>query len=313
MTLPEIVWVDSPASLPHRLPAGRFAVVDVAFASQEKFAQTQRFMEENGASLAAWVDHHKHDAWPQYALDARFVLVPNVLAHACPELVTPDVVRRVGPVAMVLAHSDFDGMMSAVNWLREGVPPYPEANEDARAADSPGRGHVFCARGWRLAEALEELKDRLHTPQRHAVLTEIALSLVNGAESTELTQKVDELARKAVKVTQQAQAVVQRGKEESPGLFVVRFPSNLSARLKKQVLLLAEEKASIAVVVEGTAAGSIHVTAATFDERLDLSRCTGLPVGRSDFRFVSKLQDGEPVLAQLAELAATGTAKVAEP
>ena len=115
MALPEIVWVDSAAALPHRLPAGRFAVVDVAFASLDKFAQTQRFIEENGAHLAAWVDHHKHDGWPAYAQDTRFVLVPNVVAHACPELVTPAVVRRVGPVALVLAHSDFDGMMSAVN------------------------------------------------------------------------------------------------------------------------------------------------------------------------------------------------------
>jgi hypothetical protein len=305
MTLPEIVWVDSPAMLPHRLPAGRFSVVDVAFASLEKFAQTQRFIQENGAQLAAWVDHHKHDGWPAYAADARFVLVPNVVAHACPELVTRDVVRRAGPLALVLAHSDFDGMMSAVNWLREGEPPYPEANEDARAADSPGRGHAFSARGFRLAEALEELKDRLHTPERHAVLTEIALSLVNGAESSELAVKLDDLARRAVKVTEQARAMIQHGREEVPGLFVVRHPGNLGARLKKQVLLLAEERASIGAVVEGTVPLSIHVTAATFDERLDLSRCAGLPVGRSDFRFVSKIADAEPVLAQLAALLAT--------
>lgn len=301
--LPELTWVDSPAALPHKLPAGRFSVVDVAFASGEKFQQTQRFIREHGADLAAWVDHHKHDGWADYAQDARFVLVPNVKAHACPELVTPDVVRRVGPVTRILAHSDFDGLMSAVNWMRQGEPPYPEANEDARAADSPGRGHHMSTRGLRLQDALEEHKDRAHTPERHALLTQVAHALVAGAESSELTAQLDELARKAVKITQQAQAMLMRGREEFPGLFVVRHPSNLSARLKKQVLLLAEEKARVAVVVEGTLAGNVHVTAATFDESVDLSHCASLPIGRSDFRFVSKIQDATPVLETLAGLA----------
>ncbi len=301
--LPDLTWVDSPAALPHKLPAGRFSVVDVAFASGEKFQQTQRFIKEHGGDLAAWVDHHKHDGWVDYLSDPRFVLVPNVKAHACPELVTPEVVRRVGPVTRILAHSDFDGLMSAVNWLRGGEPPYPEANEDARAADSPGRGHHMSARGQRLQDALEEHKERAHTPERHALLTRVALALVDGAESSELTALLDELAKNAVKVTQQAQALLMRGREEFPGLFVVRHPSNLAARLKKQVLLLAEEQARVAVVVEGTTPGNVHVTAATFDESVDLSHCAALPIGRSDFRFVSKIQDAAPVLETLAALA----------
>ena len=226
--LPDLTWVDSPAALPHKLPAGRFSVVDVAFASGEKFQQTQRFIKEHGGDLAAWVDHHKHDGWVDYLSDPRFVLVPNVKAHACPELVTPEVVRRVGPVTRILAHSDFDGLMSAVNWLRGGEPPYPEANEDARAADSPGRGHHMSARGQRLQDALEEHKERAHTPERHALLTRVVLALVDGAESSELTAQLDELAKNAVKVTQQAQALLMRGREEFPGLFVVRHPSNLA-------------------------------------------------------------------------------------
>jgi hypothetical protein len=299
--LPGIVWVDSPAILPATLPPGRFAVVDVAFASGEKFALTQQFLAQHDEALAAWVDHHKHDGWATVAKDPRFVLVPNVRAHACPELVTPSVVANAGPVQHVMAHSDFDGMMSAVNWLRGGVPPYAEANEDARAADSPGRGHVFSERGWRLHEALEEHRDKSHTKDRHSLLMEVAWSLVTGQEPRALGARVDELAAKAKKTGQQAEALVQKGRLELPGLFVIRHPSNLSGRLKKQALLLAEQRAPVGVMVE-CAPPSMHVTAATFREDIDLSRVTSLPVGRSDFRFVNKIPDAEPVLEELSRV-----------
>lgn len=302
---PAILWVDSPAALPASLPAGRFAILDVAFASGERFAQTREFIRRNDDALATWVDHHKHDGWAAFANDPRFVLVPNAQAHACPELVTPAVVANAGPVLHVLAHSDFDGMMSAVNWLRAGVPPYPEANEDARAADSPGRGHAFSPRGLRLADALEEHRDKAHTKERHALLSEVVSSLVTGAEPRPLAAQLDELAVKAKKVGQQAQALVQRGRMELPGVFVIRNPSNLPARLKKQALLLAEERAPIGVVVEGSPP-SMHVTAATFRPELDLSLVVGLPVGRSDFRFVNKIPDAEPVLEEIAALVERG-------
>jgi len=300
----QIVWVDSPAALPHKLPAGRFAVVDVAFASGERFAETLRFITEHGADLATWVDHHKHDGWTQFSADARFVLVPNVRAHACPELVTPEVVTRAGPVQRVLAHSDFDGLMSAVNWLRGGEPPYPEANEDARAADSPGRGHHFTPRGRRLQDALEEHRDKAHTPQRHALLTEVALSLVSGVESEDLKARLDDLAVRASKAVKKAQQLVETGRPELPGIFVVRHPGNLAARLKKSVLLLAEERAPVGVVIEAVESGFFHVTAATFREDIDLSRVALLPVGRSDFRFVNKVEFVEPILEAVSTLAA---------
>lgn len=298
---PGIVWVDSPAALPSSLMTGRFAVVDVAFASGERFAQTQKFIRTHDERLAAWVDHHRHDGWPDYQADPRFVLVPNVVAHACPELVTPQVVARAGPVEQVLAHSDFDGLMSAVNWLRGGLPPYEQANEDARAADSPGRGHTFSERGLRLADALEEHRDKAHTRERHTLLTEVAYALVSGHEPRPLAAQLDELATRAKKVGAQAQALVERGREELPGIFVIRHPSNLSGRLKKQALLLAEERAYVGVVVE-CQPPSQHVTAATFRQDVDLSTLPELPVGRSDFRFVNKIPDAERVLEAIGRL-----------
>lgn len=300
-TLPTVTWVDSPAALPHSMPEGRFVVVDVAFASLERFAGTERFIHQHREQLAAWVDHHKHEGWPRYAGDSRFLLVPNVVAHACPELVTPEVVRRAGPVARVLAHSDFDGMMSAVCWLRDGQPPYAEALEDARAADSPGRGHPFTDRGRRLYDALEQARDHLHTPQRHTLLTEVALSLVTGLEERALSQRIDALAAKSHHIREKAAELVSHGKEELPGVYVVRHGANLSGRLKKEVLLLAEARASVAAVVEGV--GPFHVTAATFQQDLDLSEVSGLPIGRSDYRFVNRIADAAPVLKALGILA----------
>ncbi|MEW5855437.1 MAG: hypothetical protein AB2A00_42080 [Myxococcota bacterium] len=300
--LASLVWVDSPAALPHTLAPGRFAVLDVAFASQDKFAGTERFIRTQGHRLAAWVDHHKHERWVDYQGDPRFVLVPNVNAHACPELVTPEVVARAGEVAHLLAHSDFDGMMSAVMWLRAGVPPYPEALEDARAADSPGRGHAFTERGRRLHDALEQHRDQAHTDARHALLSEVVQSLVGGVESPDLGARLDALAHKAAKVTAQAQALAQRGRAEAPGVMVVRHGSNLSSRLKKAVLMLAELRAEIGVVVEGQ--GPFHVTAATFREDLDLGLVgSALPTGRSDYRFVNRIDDPDAIIRALSVLA----------
>ena len=89
---------------------------------------------------------------------------------------------------------------------------------------------------------------------------------------SDLAARLDDLSRRAVKVTQQAHALASRGKAEAPGLFVVRHPGNLSARLKKQVLLHAEERAAImqseaSVIAE---LGLVLRTLAALDLRLSV-------------------------------------------
>jgi hypothetical protein len=294
-------WVDSAAVIPGDRLEVRVAVLDIAFASGPKFGATERFLGANAGVLAAWVDHHRHPAWERWASDPRFVLVPNNVAHACPELVTPDVVTRAGQVGLLLAHADFDGMMSAVTWRLGGRSPYPEALEDARAADSPGRGHVLTARGARLVDALDQAKERLHTPERHDLMTRVADALVTGTESPALTALVDDLASRAHTTREKAQGLLGGGKEEFTGVYVVRHPGNLSGRVKKAILLLAEERADVGAVVEG--AGPFHVTAATFREDIDLSEVSLLSAGRSDYRFVNRIADPVPVLKALSLLA----------
>ena len=66
---------------PRKLPKasqlkGRVVVVDIAFAGagSEGFEKvTQRFIDDLGPRLKAWVDHHDHVAHAQYRDDPRFV------------------------------------------------------------------------------------------------------------------------------------------------------------------------------------------------------------------------------------------------
>src|SRR6478672_8752789 len=130
---------------PRKLPKpkdlkGRVVVLDVAFASEasgggfEKL--TKPFIDKLGPRLAGWVDHHDHVLHAQYNQDARFILRTKAQHGACPEMVTPDVIRQIGPVDTIVCHTDFDGLCSAAKWLREGVEPYPGADDDARAVDT---------------------------------------------------------------------------------------------------------------------------------------------------------------------------------
>ena len=137
---PEIAF-----ATPRKLPKadqlkGRVVVLDVAFASEASgggFAKiTKPFIDKLGPRLAAWVDHHDHLLHADYATDARFVLATKAQHGACPEMVTPELFARIGPVDTIVCHTDFDGLCSAAKWLRGGVEPYPGSDDDARAIDT---------------------------------------------------------------------------------------------------------------------------------------------------------------------------------
>jgi hypothetical protein len=156
---PELAFA-SPRKLPRaRDMKGRVVVLDVAFAAEGVTASpkvpvaagtsssgydkvTRPFIEQLGTRLAAWVDHHDHAMHEAYRGDSRFVLSTKAEHGACPEMVTPELVARIGPVDTIVCHTDFDGLCSAAKWMREGVEPYPGADADARAIDtrqgSPG-------------------------------------------------------------------------------------------------------------------------------------------------------------------------------
>jgi hypothetical protein len=294
-----VVFVEQPGNLPPPPAEGRVAVVDVAFAGGENFeTSTLPFLEALGDRLAIWIDHHEHPlGWARFRDDPRFLLVPNQQAHACPELVTPEVVRKAGKVDVVVAHADFDGLISAVKFLRGGEPPWPEADEDARAADSPGRGHVLSAKGRLIADALDHAAAELRTAQRDALRQELVDALVKGELSEELRLRLNKLARAHAEALEPVDALAAQAREEARGVLVVRVPKALPRPVKKALLSRLEERAPVGVVVEGRA-----VTAATFHSGVDLARCDELSAGRSDYRFGRAADGGRAIVARLGEL-----------
>ena len=292
-----VVFVEQPGNLPPP-PEGRVAVVDVAFAGGENFeTSTLPFLSALGERLAIWIDHHEHPVgWARYRDDPRFVLVPNQQAHACPELVTPDVVARAGHVDAVVAHADLDGLLSAVKFLRGGMPPWPEADEDARAADSPGRGHASSPRAKLLSEALDHAGAELRSAQRETLRQQIVEALVKGDIPPALQRRLEQLAKAHEEALAPVEALAAEAREEARGVLVARVPKALARPVKKALLSRLEERAPIGVVVEGRA-----VTAATFRD-IDLAQCDELSAGRSDYRFTQADDGGRRIVARLGEL-----------
>jgi hypothetical protein len=120
---------------------GRVVVLDIAFAatvgSTVSFALTTKpFIDGLGDRLAAWVDHHDHERHAEMARDPRFVLATKAQHGACPEMVTPELVRQTGPIDSIVTHVDLDGLYAAAKWILDGKEPYAGADDDARAVDT---------------------------------------------------------------------------------------------------------------------------------------------------------------------------------
>ncbi|MFL5445367.1 MAG: hypothetical protein ACJ78W_12700 [Myxococcales bacterium] len=295
-----VIFVEQPGNLPPP-PEGRVAAVDVAFAGGDGYERvTVPFLDALGDRLALWVDHHEHPVgWARYRDDPRFILVPNREAHACPELVTEELVIRTGPVDNVIAHADFDGLLSAVKFLRKGIPPWPEADEDARAVDSPGRGHSLSARARLYVAALDEAAAALRSKQRDSLRQELVEALVQSPARIPpaLEARLEKLAREHEETLAPAEDLARTAREEARGVLVVRVPKDLGRPVKKALLSRLEERAPVGVVVEGRA-----VTAATFREDLDLSSVPQLAAGRSDYRFAQVDDGGRAIVEGLGRL-----------
>ena len=141
VALPQLVFA-SPRVLPRAEKLhGRVVVLDIAFAatvgSTVSFdLVTRPFIAGLGDRLAAWVDHHDHEKHTAFAGDPRFVLATKAEHGACPEMVTPELVRQTGPIDCICTHIDLDGLYAAAKWILGGREPYPGADEDARAVDT---------------------------------------------------------------------------------------------------------------------------------------------------------------------------------
>ncbi len=235
-------------------------MLDVAFASEASAGGfekvTKPFIDELGPRLAAWIDHHDHVRHGDYAQDPRFVLATKAEHGACPEMVTPEVVARVGAVDTVVCHTDFDGLCSAAKWLREGREPYPGADLDARAIDTrtaaPGPTALRFDRALRAR------------PRDTALFGLVVRHLASGLEDAALWEAIDAAAAELGPIEERTRQLaagysvvdVRPGCGLPEGIHTMAFVdvterAGRSGRYDKTLLLLlGQERASIAAVVD---------------------------------------------------------------
>jgi hypothetical protein len=213
--------------------------------------------------------------------------------------VTPEVVSRAGKVDSIVAHADLDGLLSAVKFLRGGTPPWPEADEDARAVDSPGRGHALSSFGQLLVDALDEAAGTLRSKARESLRQELVEGLVRAPAPLppQLRKRLQDLQRAHAETLAPAEELATSAREEARGVLVVRVPKDLGRPVKKALLSRLEARAPVGVVVEGRA-----VTVATFQEDIDLGRVDELTAGRSDYRFAQVEDGGKQIVQRLGRL-----------
>ena len=273
----------SPRKLPRaRDLSGRVVVLDVAFASEASSGGFEKitlpFIEQLGPRLAGWVDHHDHVMHARYRGDARFVLATKAEHGACPEMVTPEVIARIGSVDTIVCHTDFDGLCSAAKWLRGGVEPYPGADVDARAIDT--RTAAPGPLGERFDRALRA------RPRDTALAGLVVRHLAAGLEDASLWEPIDRAASELAPIEDATRRVaagysVVELTERKGVPPAVRSLAFLDATPhhgrydKTLLLLLGQERAGVALVVDTDTV----TVAARFDSGLSFLELLGLSGG----------------------------------
>lgn len=281
--LPQKLAFGTPRKLPKASALeGRVVVLDIAFAGMgEKAgfrAVTLPLIEGLGDRLRGWIDHHDHVDHRRYAADPRFYLATKAEHGACPEMITPEVVHSVGPVDTVLCHNDFDGLVSAAKWMRQGSEPYPGADDDARAIDTRiGKPSPLGERIDRALRARYRDEGLFGLVVRH---------LYEGVSDVGLWSIIDEAGAELVPIEKETRRVAQDFTRLDPGVVVVDIRHGVGRIDKTLLLLLGQERAPVSVVIDQ---GSATVAAA-FDSGYDFVKLLGLSGGMPTRVSISQKQ-----------------------
>jgi len=246
----------SPRLLPRadKVP-GRVVVLDVAFAATVGTSVsfelvTEPFLKELGDRLAAWVDHHDHERHAEYARDSRFVLATKAEHGACPEMVTEELVRQVGPIDSIVAHVDLDGLYAAAKWILGGKEPYKGADDDARAVDTrigtPGPIAVKIDKALRAKWRDDQLK--------RAVVWWLCGGMKPGAHADVIDEAARDFDRRAEGTAALAQKYRVRGR-----VAIVDAGNGKALFDKTDLLLAGQTKAPVSMVI---ASGMVTIAAA---------------------------------------------------
>ncbi|MGE5181783.1 MAG: hypothetical protein ACM31C_06960 [Acidobacteriota bacterium] len=261
MHLPQLAFA-SPRLLPKpEKLAGRVVVLDIAFAatvgSSVSFELTTKpFIDALGDRLAAWVDHHDHERHGEFRRDPRFVLATKAEHGACPEMVTPELVRQTGPIDSIATHVDLDGLYAAAKWILGGVEPYAGADDDARAVDTrvgtPGAIATRIDRALRAKFRDDQLK--------RAVVQFLVGGMKPGVHDDVIGEAASEFERRDAKTRELAGRFTIRGR------VAVVDTAGLAGQFDKTDLLLAgQARAPVAIVRDS---GMLTIAAA-FDSGWD--------------------------------------------
>jgi hypothetical protein len=285
--VPELAFA-TPRKLPRPSELrGRVVVLDVAFASEASGGGfdklTKPLIEGLGSRLAAWVDHHDHVLHPKYAVDPRFVLATKKQHGACPEMVTPELVAKVGQVDTIVCHTDFDGLCSAAKWMRGGIEPYPGADDDARAIDT--RIGKASAVGVRIDRAIRA------RPRDNALFGLIVRHLVSGLSDPSLWQPIDAAAAELAALEVETRRIAERfvllelSGEAGPRTAAYVDATGSHARYDKTLLLLTgQDRADIAIVLDR----DTLTLAAPFESGVSFLKILGLSGGMPTLVSVPK-------------------------
>ena len=250
---------------------GRVVILDLAFASNAVKNGFERItlplIKELGLRLAAWVDHHDHDEHARFQSDPRFVLHSKSDHGACPELITPDLVRKFAPVNTIVCHTDFDGLASAAKWIRNGLEPYEGCDDDARAIDTRlGRPSA-------TADTIDRaLRAR---PSDNALFGLVVRHLASGLKDPSLWVPIREAAEQLRAIEVETRKLALAYARLAPGVAFVDV-SHRRTRIDKTLLLLTgQEMEPIAMVVDKE---TINL-AARFDGGVNLLKLLGLSGG----------------------------------
>ena len=291
-TLPRFAFLTPRTLPPADKLAGRVAVLDVAFASDVggvSFDKTTLpFIKGLGSRLAAWVDHHDHERHRDYAGDPRFVLSTKAEHGACPEMVTPEVVRAAGPVDTVAMHLDLDGLYSGAKWVLGGVEPYEGADADARAVDTrrgePGPIATRIDRALRARFRDETLKNQ------------VMQYLVARTKAPVLWEEIEAAAREIDTRLDESRRLAQRDRVDGGIAYVEAGGRPYD---KTELLLLGQERAPVAVVRDS---GSLTI-AADFESGFDFVRLFALGGGMPTRVTVPEARHAEVLEKLAAEVA----------
>jgi hypothetical protein len=248
---------------------GRVAVLDIAFAAEGGGSSFEKvtlpFIRGLGGRLAAWVDHHDHERHVDYANDPRFVLATKAQHGACPEMVTPEIVAKAGPVDTIAVHVDLDGLYSGAKWVLGGQEPYEGADADARAVDT--RRGLPGPIGTRIDRALRaKFRD---VNLKHRIIDYLRAR----TRAPHHWEEIEAAARLIDPLLDEAKRQAERYRVDGQVAYVKIHGG--TPYDKTELLLLGQQKAQVAVVHD---AGSLSI-AADFESGLDFVKLLDLGGG----------------------------------